>query len=282
MEQGYYRAAWNDIKNTPGWFGKLCLLALVYCIPIFGWIVNRGYQLTWAREIAWNLNRPMPAHIFGNEDGKLYRRGWFALVIELVMAIVPCVIYFLAIAANGGTADNWNVPAAILMVVYVLSLFAFALAALVGDMRMAIYDRLSAGLGFKQIWKMMKHDANGMFRILGMGLLLMLIFGLIFAAITFVVVLFGFMVAGAAGAFSMGGGLSIGFAEMMFASLLTVMAPVVIALVYFSIVASVFVDTVIIRATGYWTRNFQVDRWGDKDAPLPFEGQQSQSEQQAQ
>lgn len=282
MEKGYYRAAWNDIKNSPGWFGKLCLLALVECIPVFGLIVNYGYQLTWAREIAWDLNKPMPGKIFGNEDGKLYRRGWFALVIAIVMAIVPFIIYLLAVWANGGVADNWNVPATILMVAYVLSVFAFSLATLVGDMRMTIYDSLSAGLGFKQIWKMMKHDANGMFRILGMELMLMLIFGAIIAVITFAVVLVGIVAAGAASAATLGMGAHMGVLELLFASLLTFMAPVVVALVYFAMVATVFINLVVMRAMGYWTRNFQVNQWGDKDAPLPFEEAQAASAQQAQ
>ena len=25
----YFKSAWGDIKNSPGWFGKLCLLALI-------------------------------------------------------------------------------------------------------------------------------------------------------------------------------------------------------------------------------------------------------------
>lgn len=282
MEKGYYQAAWNDIKNSPGWFGKICLLALIDLIPIFGIIVSRGYQLTWSREIAWDLNRPMPSKIFGNEDGKLYRRGWFALVISLVMAIVPAIIYGIAIAVNGGSADDWNLPSAILMVVYVLASFAFGLAALVGEMRMTIYDSLGAGLGFKQIWKMMKHDSNGMFRILGMELLLLLIFTAVFSVIVFAVVFFAFMAAGAAGLASLGtGGIQMGAVEMFFASL-AVMFPVVIAIFYFSMVAVVFVDMVVIRAMGYWTRNFQVNRWGDKDAPLPFEEDASRAGQQAQ
>ena len=36
----YFKSAWGDIKNSPGWFGKLCLLALINFIPIFGQIVT--------------------------------------------------------------------------------------------------------------------------------------------------------------------------------------------------------------------------------------------------
>lgn len=36
MQTGYFNAAWQDIKNSPGWFGKLVLLSLLSLIPIFG------------------------------------------------------------------------------------------------------------------------------------------------------------------------------------------------------------------------------------------------------
>ena len=33
MQIKYFQTAWNDVKNSPGWFGKMCLLALVYGYP---------------------------------------------------------------------------------------------------------------------------------------------------------------------------------------------------------------------------------------------------------
>ena len=88
MQIKYYQTAWNDIKNSKGWFGKLCLLALVGLIPIFGQIVIFGYLYGWARDVAWGVHEPMPAKIFGNEDGKLYRRGWFIFVLVFVFSLV--------------------------------------------------------------------------------------------------------------------------------------------------------------------------------------------------
>ena len=38
----YFKSAWGDIKNSPSWFGKICLLALINFIPIFGQIVAYG------------------------------------------------------------------------------------------------------------------------------------------------------------------------------------------------------------------------------------------------
>ena len=65
MQAGYFTTAWQDIRNTPGWIGKLLLLALLMFIPVFGWIVAAGYLLGWARDIAWGVHGPMPARIFG-------------------------------------------------------------------------------------------------------------------------------------------------------------------------------------------------------------------------
>lgn len=92
MQTGYFSAAWHDIKNSPGWFGKLVLLSLISLIPIFGWIVVAGYLYGWARDIAWNVHSPLPKHIFGNEDGKLYSRGFFVLVIGFVCMLAPWVL----------------------------------------------------------------------------------------------------------------------------------------------------------------------------------------------
>ena len=69
MQAGYFNAAWHDIKNSPGWFGKLLVLGLVSLVPIFGWIVVAGYLYGWARDIAWGVHAPLPAHVFGNEGG---------------------------------------------------------------------------------------------------------------------------------------------------------------------------------------------------------------------
>ena len=92
MQTGYFNAAWQDIKNSPCWFGKLVLLSLLSLIPIFGWLVVLGYLYGWARDIAWNVHGPLPKRIFGNEDGKLYSRGFFAMVIGFVCMLAPWIL----------------------------------------------------------------------------------------------------------------------------------------------------------------------------------------------
>lgn len=269
MQKGYYKAAWNDIKNSPNWFGKLCLLALVWLIPVFGAIVANGYLYGWARQIAWNQNKPMPAHIFGNEDGKLYRQGWFVLVIGIVMAIVPCLLYLAAQAANGWQSDSWNVGAGLLLVLYVLAGIVFTMASWVGSMRMTLYDNLGAGLQFKQIFKMIGHDFAGLMRIFVIQLVISLIIGLVIG------ILLAIALAGAVAAM-LGLGLltapDFGAESLLGAvGFIAAAAPIALLLVYAGLVGCLFMQAVVVRAVGYWTRNFEVSRWGDKHAPLPFE-----------
>ncbi|MEG0620528.1 MAG: DUF4013 domain-containing protein [Raoultibacter sp.] len=110
MQAGYFKTAWEDIKNSPGWVGKVFLLALVMLIPIFGQIVLAGYLYGWARDKAWGVHSPLPAHVFGNVDGKLYSRGFFVFVLGLVCALVPFFVQIL-FGMFTGTSDSlygWN------------------------------------------------------------------------------------------------------------------------------------------------------------------------------
>ena len=188
MQQGYYSTAWSDIKNSPGWFAKVCLLGLINFIPVFGSMVCYGYSYGWARDIAWNVHQPMPARLLGNEDGKLYSRGFFALVIFFVASIVS-VIPGIIIGDSAFSS----------LVVSLLSLFLCMFAA-IGVMRMAIYGRISAGFQVKKMWSMMTHDFNGLLRILGMvilaGLIIGFAFGIGFALLAVLFVVFCMLAVG--------------------------------------------------------------------------------------
>ena len=104
MQIKYLSTAWNDIRQSPGWLAKALLLGLVACIPIFGWIVVYGYLYGWARDMAWGVHAPLPARIFGNEDGKLYSRGFFVLVIAFVFSLLPGVIEVIGVIIGSGPA----------------------------------------------------------------------------------------------------------------------------------------------------------------------------------
>ena len=92
MEKGYFAAAWGDVTKSPGWASVLLRLGLLCLVPVFGVVVMYGYLFSWARDIAWNVHRPLPRKVFANEDGSLYRRGFFIFVVALVFSLVPEIV----------------------------------------------------------------------------------------------------------------------------------------------------------------------------------------------
>lgn len=284
MQTGYFNAAWQDIKNTPGWFGKLILLSLLSFVPIFGWLVVLGYLYGWAHDIAWDVHGPMPKRIFGNEDGKLYSRGFFAMVIGFVFMLAPWVleavwggVMGLGTAWSGGRHGGVFLFVGLSTMVFSLLIIAAAFFATlfswVGSMRMSIYGRLAAGFQFGKIWAMIRHDFGGLLRILGMALLLAIAIGIVASVLIFVLVFIGLFVG-----FAMtGGNLNIQSAHpgaavwaIVFATggvvlVLAVLCGVLSAGMY------VFVEMMIVRALGYWTRQFDVPAWRGQDDPMPFE-----------
>lgn len=300
MQAGYFSTAWADIKSTQGWFGKMCLLALLQFVPVFGQIVLLGYAYGWARDIAWNVHKPLPARIFANEDGKLYRRGWFLFLVALVISLVPMVFLIISdvlsvtssVASHASYGVNVGAGAAagfamLFYLIYMVATFAAMFFTWVGSMRASIYDNISAGLQFGKIWKMMRHDGGGLFRIFGMNL----IFGLIFGIILFVLSMIVFAICFASVApqiAALDGSTYYGYSypygvtgSNQFAAVLSAILPMlgilfvfIIILAYICCVFDAFMIILTARALGYWTRQFDVAQWGAQADPMPFEAQQ--------
>ena len=288
----YFKSAWGDIKNSPGWFGKLCLLALVNFIPIFGQIVTLGYLYGWAREIAWGTHEPMPTRIFGNEDGKLYRRGWFILVLTFVFALVPSIVMSIGGSLQGAgmvgvTANAHAIGSSIMsgvgLLVYLAGLVGMLLLSIlawVGSMRISIYDRLSAGFQIGKIWKMFRYDTGGIMRIFGMYLLVGLIVGIVLSIVYFIVI-FLIVFAGVAGLAASGYNVAMmqhmtdaqaaamGLQFVASAGIVGFIG--ILVLVFLTDLASMFVMLLVARAMGYWTMQFDLPHWRGQDDPMPFE-----------
>lgn len=314
MQQGYYSRAWNDIKNSPGWFGKLCLLALLDFIPIFGPIVAYGYLGGWARDIAWGVKSPLPARIFGNEDGKLYRRGWFVFAALFIYAAIAWALTSLLMgfagAAAGGAAGAYGngrmapASAGFDALGFVMGVLAFVVAiaivffALAGTARSVIYDRFSPAFQISTLWKMIKHDASGIVRILLMALVVGLIIGIAVSCAIFVVIFLSIfigiftggpafmnMMSGSYDDLAYGYGYGYGSSDAAFLSFLQSILPVLglgilllAAVCYLAVVGQMFITALVFRAMGYWTQGFEVAKWGGQDAPLPFEAEQAQAQ----
>ena len=292
MNIQYFKSAWGDIRHSPGWFGKLCLLALLNLIPVFGQIVTLGYLYGWAREIAWCTHEPMPKSVFANDDGKFWRRGWFALVLTVVFALVPYLVmqlgnYFQVQSFIGAytmpqsaSSSLFGLLGSAFAFIGFLGMLLLGVLAWVGNMRISIYDRLSAGFQFGKIWKMVRQDTTGILKIFGMNLLIGLIIGFVLSVVFFMLVLIIAFV-GMAGLAS-AGHLPLSFQHLSETQMLNFVVQLfastgivgVLALlfgIYLIILASVFLQILVIRAMGYWTMQFEVSKWRGQDDPLPFE-----------
>ncbi len=278
MQTGYFSAAWNDVKSSQGWLGKMFLLGLIAFVPVFGPVVLLGYAFGWARDIAWGVHMPMPARIFGNEDGLLYRRGLIVLAICIVCCVViPAALEGCWDALAGRGLNNvsravWGGPGGAAVVSPVYSLFSLAVSLaslmffLVASIRASIYGRLGPGFQVPRLWAMMRHDMKGLLRVLGLSIVL----AIVPAVVTGVVgsLLFaGVISVGAYGFFSNGASpdmMLVVAGGMGLIILCLVMAVVVSA-------ASAFAVVMQARAVGYWTRQFDVPAWRGQDDPMPFE-----------
>ena len=285
MQDGYFKAAWGDITGQPGWFGRICLLALVLLIPVFGTVVVLGYLFGWARDIAWGVRTPLPWRVFGNEDGRLYSRGFFALVIAFVCSLVPWAVNFVWVAVTGISAVtvgsvvglHWGgalggVLSLVFGAVFLVVSVIVVLLCWVGTMRMSVYGTLSAGFQLGKIWAMVRRDPRGLLKIFGMAILLSVAATVIMCVLFFVAVFVAFLGVSALAALGPAidrtnaflAVLLIGVFASLFMGGLLVVTLAVSTLV-------VFGYAMVVRALGYWTQQFDVPAWRGQDDPMPFE-----------
>ncbi len=288
----YMKLAWGDVRSSQGWLAKCAILGALCLIPVFGQVVLFGYAYGWARDVAWGVREPLPRRVFGNEDGRLYSRGFYAFVLFFVCSLVPFVASMVLAAVTGmhGALFSgfWSghgmVPLAWFssgmgLVTFVLTV-AVSLAAfmfgVVGSVRISIYDRMSAGFQFGKVWAMMRRDARGVRGILGRALLAEVLVAVAssvaFILLTIVVTFFGVLFFGAlaeSGA-TASASASAGFAIMLlvYVGLALLAYAAVTALV---LAASACVSLTVARAAGLWCYQFDVASWRGQDDPLPFE-----------
>lgn len=281
MEKGYFSAAWGDITKSPGWFSKILRLGLLNLIPIFGVIVTYGYLYGWARDIAWNVHRPMPDRIFGNEDGNLYKRGFFILVIGFVCSLIPGVFSVITSIVTGfsfvgfvSTSDaSFGLGALLMGVIFSLAglvlTFAVVFFYWVGAMRCALYGTLSSGFQIGKIWAMMRYDFMGLLRIFGMSLICGCVVGIATFIIFMLVMILGTLF-----------GVAFVRNEAQAVAFVLIFLLFILFVCVATFFISVLIAALVARALGYWTRQFQVNLWGGQEDPMPFELEQARQSQQ--
>ncbi len=283
MEKGYFAASWEDVKNSQGWVGKVFLLALISLIPVFGIIVVYGYLYGWTREMAWNIHRPLPARIFGNEDGQLYRRGGYMFLFTLIIGLIAGILSSfsgggslgalqdLQALQNGGSVYNDTVNIVYSPFAGLASLLSLAFGivtvfwSMIAFSRISIYNTFGSAFNFKQIWAMFRYDGFGLLRIFGIVLLVGLIGGVVasFLLVPGTLILFAAMFqafSSSATVEYVGPAASVGFGVILF-----------ILGFFVAQLFSVFADMIQARCLGYWLRQFDVAQWGGPEDLLPFQ-----------
>ncbi len=283
MEKGYFAAAWGDVTKSPGWFSKILRLGLLDIIPIFGAMVTNGYLYGWARDIAWNVHRPMPAKIFGNEDGKLYKRGFYILVLGVVLALVPGVINSCSDLFLNGSSSVYGGRSFALSMTFLSLLFsllflaasvAAAIFTWIGSVRISLYGTLSSGFQLGKVWAMLRYDFKGILRIFGMFLILGCIVTVLFAVSICLLVIMGVIAEGSvAYTFRTAQGGSSSIALVTVGLILLFIFFIVFLLV--GAFATALCQALVARALGYWARQFEVSQWGGQEDPMPFELRQA-------
>lgn len=283
MQQGYFARSWAAVKSTPHWMGKMMVLALVSLIPIFGAIVVGGYLWGWARDAAWGVENPMPDHVFGNEDGHLYSRGFFALVISVIASLIPGAFSSLALGVFGvssiAAGDAVSLlpgllgfgvfgGLAVFVAVFVLSIVIVPVS-WVATMRMSVYTTFSSAFSLPRIWAMVKRDPVGLVKIFAMDIVLSVGVSLVLGALFSILFVLGMMLMGAM-AVSVGDASSAATAVILMGAGLVILL-FLIATAFVSALGVVAVQAMVARAMGYWTAQFDVPSWRGQGDAMPFE-----------
>lgn len=251
--KGCLAAAWDDIVQTKGWFGKILLLGLVSCVPILNFFVT-GYAMRWSRQLLLGRVEPMPQQIFGN---RMFVNGFFAFVFMLVVSICLgiCGVILEFIPILGAIAY------------FALALFASAFE-YVAVMRIAVADRLGAGFDLAQVWQTCKRNFSAL---CCATIVPMLIIGAVTMVIAFALsLIIGLPLLG--GLFEYANSITSSYysdaqAFNLIMGVLAIMLPLFLVVYIVASFISAFQQVLIMRATGHYVARYAQD-WKSEQAVM--------------
>ena len=146
--KGCFATAWEDVRSSEGWVGKILLMGLVFLVPILSFFVP-GYAAKWGGQAASGKRNPMPGKIFADGAFKL---GFFAFAFGLIAALLTffasIVLGFIPVI--GAIA---NLALAVFMTMFVSLCI----------MRIAVSGRFGEGFSVSMVWEAFRRDAGGLF-----------------------------------------------------------------------------------------------------------------------
>lgn len=179
-EKGCVSAAWDDVKATKGWFGKVCLMALMYFVPVLNWVVD-GYALRWARQLSLGQVEGLPKKIFCD---RAFVNGAMKFLVSLVAAIAVSIVSSIL-----GLVPFVGALAAIAFGIFVDMFMNIAYV------RMSLFDELGEGFNIKEAFNSMKKEPGKAFMIEFMPLLIIF---LTVSAVVFIVTILCILTTGLA------------------------------------------------------------------------------------
>lgn len=278
----YFGNAWRSLASTRNIFGKLCLLTLIQLVPVLGQIVTLGYFLGWAREAAWKMEAPLPAHVLGRGDSGFWSRGVKGFFVVILYGIISSVLFGLLAAGYAALGGLIGSEGALPMVAagvfgFVATMLGLLLTAflLIGLLRMAVYDRFGAAFQWGFAWRMTFHHFGGLFKLFWTYVLASLVMAVVGAVVVSALVpsLAGVGIGWPVAAVVLSSG---DYSDAALA-LLGAVAGGSLAAALGTLVAGFFlsvltnmVNALMWRAFGNWFALYDVPCWGASHDPLPY------------
>lgn len=261
----YFARAWRLVTQEKGWWKPVLLMAVAVLVPIAGPLAVLGYQLEWARLLAWDVNEPMRRHDI--HVGELIASGWRGFLAMLGWGIANALIGSLLseVPGLGGLLDlAWTICGIFI-----------SMMIMVAAIRATIYQKVGAGYSAKNLWQMAKRDLGGLARIW----LIDFVACVIEVVIAIVVLVTSLISAIPNIAYSASVlydyGSMMSERELAFytfdllGSLLGSVWPALLLLLLITLFLGTLVTTITFAALALWMRQFDVPAWGKSSDPLP-------------
>ena len=264
-ETRYLSHAWGLLTRDRGWYTPILTLSVYMLVPVVGWLVVLGYEMEWARRVAWGFEGPPQRR--GIDIPRCFQSGCRAFVAVLGWCIVWVVLYCaVAMAVTrsylGPLADALDTLMLIRMLPWLLLSawspvgwpliavvsFCTVLTVMVG-VRATIYQDSAAGYQISRIVEMIKRDAGGYAKISGLVALVALVCEFAPLLLAQVLAFIGIFLVLA------GGVLFVFFLYPVIFLLMAVYCTVVFLLIH--------------TMVGLWMRQFDVPSWGKSTDSLP-------------
>lgn len=253
-KKGCLAAAWDDILQTKGWFGKILLLGLIYCVPILNFFVA-GYAMRWSRELFLGKVSSMPQRIFGP---RTFVNGFFAFVLQLVVSLVVGIV---------GVILEF-IPFVGVIVYLLLAIFVSAFEYL-AIMRIAVADRLGAGFDLEQLWRTGKRNFGTLCCATIVPLLI--IEAIVMVICLAVGLIMGIPLMGVIAEMASASTYSYYYSDAQAIALvmqvLTIMLPMLLVMYVVMCFFSAFMTVLVMRATGHYVARYAGD-WKNEQAVM--------------